>query len=232
MRKHHVVEKEEDYASEWKTKSVVWPDKNGYVLKYFKDDIKDYLYSYDEQLDILALKKRYFWKYIPETVLVREDWDKYYIKQKFIKWKLLKFVDVEDLPPKTLDALFDLFKNYITFSRDEWVVMDVYWYQRDLEGLDNIWARRFAVYMRFYTNFLNSSNVIVSDDWDVYMVDVCDIKPMPRDVNSWHFQNLKKFIRNRILSSWIKRTLSKLKSLSEAKKKELLENLEWNSWKK
>lgn len=147
MRKHHVVEKEEDYASEWKTKSVVWPDKDGYVLKYFKDDIKDYLYSYDEQLDILALKKRYFWKYIPETVLVREDWDKYYIKQKFIKWKLLKFVDVEDLPPKTLDALFDLFKNYITFSKDEWVVMDVYWYQRDLEGLDNIWARRFAVYI-------------------------------------------------------------------------------------
>ena len=76
-------ESEEYYKNEWVTKSIIWPDENGYVFKFFKKDGIHKLYSFQKQRSIIEKKKQYIWKYLPETQLIEEvDWG-YYIKQKY-----------------------------------------------------------------------------------------------------------------------------------------------------
>jgi hypothetical protein len=55
--------------------------------------------------------------------------------------------------------------------------MDVIGYQQDIHHLENMWKRRFLFYTRIFRSFLESTNIIISNDNKVYMIDVCDTIP-------------------------------------------------------
>jgi hypothetical protein len=57
------------------------------------------------------------------------------------------------------------------------VEMDVIGYQQDIHNLDPGWKRRFIFYSRIFNSFLESTNIMISNDNKVYMIDVCDTIP-------------------------------------------------------
>jgi serine/threonine-protein kinase RIO1 len=52
--------------------------------------------------------------------------------------------------------------------------MDVLGYQEDIHNLENIRKRRFLSYARILNSSLSSTNIMISNDNKVYMIDVCD----------------------------------------------------------
>jgi hypothetical protein len=216
-------ESEEYYKNEWVTKSIIWPDENGYVFKFFKKDGIHKLYSFQKQRSIIEKKKQYIWKYLPETELIEKvDWS-YYIKQKYIKWKLLKFIDIKNLDANVLSDLLDLIKGYVAYSKDEWIELDVLGYQKDIHEEDNIWKRRVLFYSRLFDSFLTSTNIMISDDNKVYMIDVCDTIPLEHPKTT--IRSVKDWIRHALIDLWIKKTEHKIHRLIEEKRKELCDVL-------
>ena len=216
-------ESEEYYKNEWVTKSIIWPDENGYVFKFFKKDGIHKLYSFQKQRSIIEKKKQYIWKYLPDTQLIEEvDWG-YYIKQKYIKWKLLKFTDINNLDANVLSDLLDLIKGYVAYSKDEWIELDVLGYQKDIHEEDNIWKRRVLFYSRLFDSFLTSTNIMISDDNKVYMIDVCDTIPTRKKKDILH--KTKYAIRQAIIDLWIKNTEYKVRRILKEKRKELTDVL-------
>jgi hypothetical protein len=47
---------------------------------------------------------------LPETELIKREDGSYYIKQKYIEGRLLKFVDINQLDKKVLSYLLELFE--------------------------------------------------------------------------------------------------------------------------
>ena len=162
----------------WATKYVSKPDDEGYVFKTFRKDSIHTPYSFEEQNKIIEKKKQYIWKFLPETQLIKNDDGTYCIKQKYIEWKLLKFVDIDQLDEQVLSDLLELFHWYIAYCRDEWARNDIIWYQEDVDNIKNIRKRRFLFYSRIFNSLLSSTNIIISDDNKVYMIDVCDTIPL------------------------------------------------------
>ena len=204
----------------WFTKYISEPDENGYIFKYFKNNELLAPYSFEMQNSIIKKKKQYIWKFIPETELIKNEDGSYYIKQKFIEWKLLKFVDINQLDKKVLSDLLELFNWYIAFCKDEWMEIDVFGYQEDINNLENIRKRRYLFYTRLLNSFLSSTNIIISNDNRVYMVDVCDVFP-----NKWRnkkLYNIKHAVKQAIIELWIKRTKLKIHRIIEWKKNDLL----------
>lgn len=155
----------------WETKYVSDPDENWFISKVFKT--REQSLPIEEQKRLLDLKKIYFWEYIPETELV-EIWDGYYfIKQKFIKWKTLAQTDISSLSADTLYQIIDLIKKYIKYFKEEWWEMDTTWYQIYKWNVSNL-ERRLRQFLAINKNFLTSTNIMVSEDWNVYMVDICE----------------------------------------------------------
>ena len=155
----------------WETKYVSDPDENWFISKVFKT--REQSLPIEEQKRLLDLKKIYFWEYIPETELV-EIWDGYYfIKQKFIKWKTLAQADISSLSADTLYQIIDLIKKYIKYFKEEWWEMDTTWYQIYKWNVSNL-ERRLRQFLAINKNFLTSTNIMVSEDWNVYMVDICE----------------------------------------------------------
>lgn len=217
------LEAENYYKREWVTKSLIWPDEQGYIFKYFKKDIEHIPYSFDKQSSIIEKKKQYIWKFIPETELIKnEDWT-YYIKQKFIEWRLLKFIDINELDANILSDLLELFDGYIAFCKNEWIEMDVIGYQQDIHHLENMWKRRFLFYTRIFRSFLESTNIIISNDNKVYMIDVCDTIPTRKKKDILH--KTKYAIRQAIIDLWIKNTEYKVRRILKEKRKELTDVL-------
>ena len=217
------LESEKYYKSEWVTKSLVWPDEQGYIFKHFKNDIEHKPFSFEKQSSIIEKKKQYFWKFLPETKLVKNDDGTYCIKQKFIEWRLLKFVDINQLDEKVLSDLLELFDGYIAYCKDEWVEMDVIGYQQDIHHLENIRKRRFLFYSRIFNSFLSSTNIMISNDNKVYMVDVCDTIPV--SYKQTCIYKIKTAVRKSILELWIKKTEYKMRRLIKSKRKELKDTL-------
>lgn len=83
-------EAESYYKNEWVTKSIVWPDEQWYILKFFKKDCEHEPYSFEEQRSIIEKKKQYIWKFLPETELIKNHDGTYYIKQKVYWMKITK----------------------------------------------------------------------------------------------------------------------------------------------
>ena len=214
----------DDYTlKSWCTKDITEPDEQWYIFKHFKKDSNFKPYSFEKQNEIIEKKKQYIWKFIPETELIKNEDGSYYIKQKYIEWKLLKFVDIKQLDKKVLSDLLELFEWYIAFCKNEWAVIDVIWYQHDIHNLENIRKRRFLFYSRMFSSFLTSTNIIISSDSKVYMIDVCDTIPTKkRD----QIQNkIKNAIKNAIIELWIKRTQFKIRRIIEKKQSELIDVL-------
>ena len=207
----------------WCTKDITEPDEQWYIFKIFKIDWIHKPYPFEKQNSIIEKKKQYFWKFIPETELIKNDDDSYYIKQKFIRWRLIKFVDVNQLNQQTLSDLLELLKWYIAYCKDEWIEMDIFWYQQDINASMNIWERRILFYTRLLNSFLSSTNIMISDDGKVYMIDVCDTIP----IYKWKskIEKLKSIVRNAIISLWIKKTIFKIQLLINRKREELIDVL-------
>ena len=190
-----------DYTSRlWKTKHISEPDESWFIIKVFKS--KRQILPIDKQREIIEKKKLYFWEYIPETELIEtENWE-YIIKQKFIKWKTLSQTDISNLSAETLRQLVDFIKKYIKYFKEQWWDMDISWYQIYKWNVSNL-ERRIRGFLAINKNFLTSTNIMISEDWNVYMVDVCE---------SSDFRLLWK-IKNFCAKPFIKRTISNLEKI-------------------
>ena len=175
----------------WATKRITGPDEFWFICKFFKT--KKLMPPLDEQRRILEKKKQYFWEYIPETILCETQDGGYFIRQKFIKWKTLSSTNVSDLPVETIFKIIDLIKKYLKFHREQWWIMDLVWYQH-YKSEPRVLERKFRNFLKIYRNFLSSTNIMVSDDWNVYMVDVCESTEVRLQ---WRIKNFcaKPFIR-------------------------------------
>lgn len=212
------LEAEKYYKREWVTKSLIWPDEHGYIFKHFKKECEHKPYSFDRQSSIIEKKKQIIWKYLPETELIKNEDGTYCIKQKFIEWRLLKFVDINELDENILSDLLDLFDGYMAYCKSEWVEMDVIGYQQDIHNLDPGRKRRILFYSRILNSFLESTNIMISNDNKVYMIDVCDT--VPEEITG-KISKIKATIRKAIIDLWIKKTEYKIRRLIEKKRNEL-----------
>ena len=214
----------DEYTRSWVTKYITEPDEQWYIFKYFKNDWIHIPYSFEQQNNIIEKKKQYFWKFIPETELIKNDDGSYCIRQKFIEWKLLKFIDIYKLDKKVLSDLLELIKSYIAYWKDEWIEIDVMWCQHDINPSMNIRERRRIHYSRLFSGFLSSTNIMISNDGRVYMVDVCDTIPVKPNRK---VDKIKNSVRLAIMELWIKKSILKLNLLINAKRGELFSVLSW-----
>jgi len=212
----------ENYTKKlWYTKYITPPDEDWFIYKFFRT--KKQQLPIEQQRKIIELKKRYFWEYIPETILCEtQNWE-YSIKQKYIKWKTLAETDISTLSTNTLWKLIDLIKKYIKYNKEQWFDMDITWYQYYPWNPSNI-KKKLMNFFKINQNFLTSTNIMISDDWNVYMVDVCESSD----------SHLNSKIKNFFAKPFIKKTVFELeKNLqqrinyeNENTNKELLETLD------
>ena len=207
----------------WCTKNVFWPDEQWYLFKYFKKDCVYKPYPFEKQCNVIKKKRKYIRKIIPETELIKCDDGSYCIKQKFIEWKLLKNTNINQLSLQVLSDLLELFEWYMAYCKDEWVDIDVLWCQHDINKIENIRKKRGVFYSRLLNGFLSSTNIMISNDNKVYMIDVCDAIPIHAK-NQW-LRIVKNAIRKVIIELWIKRTESKIRHIIKEKKNELVDIL-------
>ena len=81
--------------------------------------------------------------------------------------------DISSLSADTLYQIIDLIKKYIKYFKEEWWEMDTTWYQIYKWNVSNL-ERRLRQFLAINKNFLTSTNIMVSEDWNVYMVDICE----------------------------------------------------------
>lgn len=163
---------EDNYTTRiWYTKYITDPDKYWYISKFFKT--KKQQLPIEKQRKIIELKKEYLWEYIPKTILCETHDGEYFIKQQYIRWKTLAEIDISTLSTNTLEKLLDLIKKYIRYHKEQWWEMDTTWYQYYKWNPWNL-ERRIRNFLKVHKNFLASTNIMISDDWNVYMVDVCE----------------------------------------------------------
>lgn len=178
----------------WNTKRISEPDEDWYISKFFRT--KKQMLPLSQQRALIAKKLRYFWEYIPETKLYEtENWE-YYIKQKYIKWKTLAETDILTLSNDTLSSLIDLIKRYLKYHQEQWWELDLTWYQYYKWDIWRI-ERKFRNFLKINQNFLTSTNIMISEDWKVYMVDICESADSRLQ---WKIKNFcaKPFIRRTI----------------------------------
>lgn len=214
----HKIEEDNYTTRLWYTKYITPPDEDWFISKFFKT--KKQQLPIEQQKEIIKSKQEYFWKYIPEIILC-ETWNgDYYIRQKFIKWKTVAETDITTLPPETLQKLIDLIKKCIIYHKEQWWEIDTTWYQYYKWNPSNL-ERRIRNFLKVHKNFLTSTNIMISEDWNVYMVDVCE---------SSDSRILGK-IKNIYGKPFIKRTVNELektlkeKLMKEKKSEEIFETL-------
>lgn len=196
---------EADYTKHlWNTKHISEPDEEWFISKVFKT--RRQILPIDEQKRIIEKKKEYFWEYIPETELIEtENWE-YIIRQKYIEWKTLAQTNVSILPAETLASIIDLIKKYLKYYREQWWELDLTWYQYYEWNPSNL-RRKFLNFLKISQNFLASTNIMICDDWKVYMVDVCESSD----------NRLQWKIKNFCAKPFIKRTISNLEKILQRK---------------
>lgn len=195
----------EDYTTRlWNTKYISEPDKDWFIQKLFKT--RAHSIPIERQRKLLEMKKMYFWEYIPETELIEISSEDYIIKQKFISWKTLAKIDISALSTRTLEQLVDLIKKYLKYYDEQWWELDLTWYQF-YEWNPNVIVRKIKNFLKINQNFLASTNIMISDDWNVYMVDVCE--------SANHRLQWK--IKNFCAKPFIKRTISNLEEILQKK---------------
>ncbi len=211
----------EDYTSRlWNTKHISEPDNEWFICKIFKT--KRQILPIDEQKRIIEKKKNYFWEYIPETELIETGNWEYIIKQKFIIWNTLAKTDISTLSANTLKQLVDLIKKYLKYYDEQWWELDLTWYQF-YEWNPNFIVRKIKNFLKINQNFLTSTNIMVWEDWNVYMVDVCESADYRLQ---WKIKNFcaKPFVRKTI--SCLEKTLKeKINIENESINKQLLKTL-------
>lgn len=207
----------------WYTKYILWPDDQGYVYKYFKKDSIYKAYPFEEQSNIIERKKQYIWKFIPETELIKNEDGSYYVKQKYIKWKLLKHININQLNEQVLSDLLDLLNWYISYCKHEWREIDVLWCQQDIYDIGNVRKRKLIIYNRSLNGFLLSTNIMISNDNKVYMVDICDTIPVQTNNHKLHI--IKHTVKQIVVALSLKIAKSKISHLIRKKKRELFDTL-------
>ena len=195
-----------DYTNKlWKSKHISAPDKDWFIVKEF--NTKELMLSIHEQRKILNTKQKYFWEYIPETILCETGNWEYFIKQKYVNWKTLSQIDISVLSENTLSDLIDLIKKYIKYHKEQWWELDLTWYQQYKWNPKTL-KRMILNFLKINQNFLASTNIMISNDWHVYMVDVCE----STDIRlQWKFKNF-------CAKPFIKRTIFKLEKILQQKR--------------
>lgn len=183
--------------------------KNDLSVKFLRQ--KKQILPIDEQRKIIEKKKEYFWEYIPETELIEtENWE-YIIRQRFIKWKTLAQTDTSTLSLETLANLINLIKKYLQYHKEQWWELDLTWYQL-YEWNPNFIMRKLKNFLKIKQNFLVSTNIMIWEDWNVYMVDVCESTD----------SRLPWKIKNFCAKPFIRKTISDLENLLQKK-------IDWNN---
>ena len=200
-------------------KYISEPNSEWYIFKYFKT--KDKILPISQQQKLIDGKMKYFWEYIPETSLCETHGWEYYIKQKYIKWKTLAETDISSLSSESLRKLIDLIKKYIQYFKEQWWVMDTTGYQFYRGDVSKL-VRRLREFLAMNKNFLTSTNIIISEDWNVYMVDICE-RSGKRTL--WKIKNFfaKPFIKRTVIQ--LEKTLQEKISF-ESKNGEIFEVLD------
>lgn len=188
----------------WNTKHISEPDENWFISKVFKT--RKQMLPIDEQRKIIEKKKEYFGEYIPETELIETDNWEYIIRQKFIEWKTLAQVDVSTLSAETLAKVLDLIKKYLKYHKEQWWEMDITWYQY-YSWNPSVMKKRIMNFLKINQNFLVSTNIMISEEWNVYMVDVCESTDSRL---LWKLKNL-------LAKPFIKRTIFNLEKILQKK---------------
>lgn len=205
------------YLNEWVEKEVFCSADKTYVTKFFKEWRQ--ILPYNEQLQVLETKKKYLWKHMPETFLEKIDsWDKdYCIKQKYISWEQIRDIDFSDLSELALKNLWSLLESYISYCNKEGKYIDAFGYQKQYKDLSS-WQRRTKLLLKIYKNFLISSNIIITDDDQVYYIDIAESFPFP---DYYKFKNflMKPFIYFTLKK--VKKSSSKETQIWEKVKKDL-----------
>lgn len=193
----------------WAEKLILEPDEHNFIEKHFRDWLTPL--SFFEQQELLDKKSKYFGKYMPLTFLCERDNWTYIIRQEFIKWKRLSDVNINNLSANTLTQLLDLINKYIKYGKEEKKLLDYTWHQ---EYPDNppLLIRKLRTFLKVNKNFLISTNIMISDDWNVYMVDLCETKD--------YHENFTKRIKNFCSKPFIKKTISELEEVLKMKKDE------------
>ena len=155
---------------EWGTKYISL-EEWWYVIKKFKPWFK--FQSIEELKKDLELKKKVFGKFIPETLICEDENWWYFIKQKFIEWKTLSDTNLYNLSSDTIRDLIDLIDKYFEYHNKYFKIIDISWYQGKYT---NKLIKKLSSLYDLKDNFLISTNIIVSETWEVFLVDVLDIK--------------------------------------------------------
>ncbi len=105
--------------------------------------------------------------------------------------------------------------------------IDVFWCQQDINDIENLRKRRIYYYTRMFNGFLSSTNIMISNDNSVYMIDVCDTIPIKKDSQKLHNikHTIKCAIKWAIVKLWIRRSTIKIRCIIEKKRNELFDNL-------
>lgn len=113
--------------------------------------------------------------------------------------------DISALSVETLEKVLDLIKKYLKYHKEQWWEMDITWYQY-YPWNPSATKRRIMNFLKINQNFLVSTNIMVSEDWNVYMVDVCESADSRL---LWKLKNLlaKPFIKRTIFN--LERTLKR-----------------------
>ena len=196
----------ENYTTHlWNSKTISEPDEEWFISKVFKT--KRQILPIDKQREIIRKKEKYFWEYIPETHLVEtENWE-YVIRQKYIKGKTLAQSDIFNLSAETLENLLDLIKKYLKYYKEQWWELDLTGYQYYEWDICRL-KRKIKNFLKINKNFLVSTNIMISEDWKVYMVDVCESTD----------SRIQWKIKNFCAKPFVKKTITELENVLQSKR--------------
>jgi len=138
-------------------------------------------------------------------------------------------VDINSLTASSIDELVDFLKKYLNFCHTESIFNDVAWYQElydkinDWNFLRKIYINLIIRYNRCVKNIFKSTNVLLSNDGHIYMVDVCDDVDKNQCLNL--IQNLNKNLKKRLKILFLNINIKKLEKYKRKYKSELIETL-------
>lgn len=125
------------------------------------------------QVSVEFFKKK-FWEIVPETTVSYSPETWYVVSQKFIEWKQLSEMKVEDISYKQLQDFLRFIDTCIFMLFYEGKYFDIIGFQRDtpFETISWEWfIQRLSRHFQVVKNFFSSSNFILSPTGTIHFVD-------------------------------------------------------------
>ncbi len=152
-----------------------------YVRKFPNKTNKSPL-TFQQAATSLAIHQQLFWDFCPPTKVVDTE-NGYCIIQKKINWRLICEIPQKEIENKTLEDL-TAFVKALSNSLLQWRIPDYYWIQAEPFEWKISWRNTLTRLVEkikllpglwiFYKNIFKSSNLMVADDWKIYLIDNVD----------------------------------------------------------